>query len=52
MRAPAPFAADAAEAERSLHKAGRLDFTDLYPSHVGPTDRHTLQHLLNSPATA
>jgi glyoxylase-like metal-dependent hydrolase (beta-lactamase superfamily II) len=52
MRAPAPFTVDAAEAERSLHKASTLDFTDLYPSHGGPTDRHALQHLLNSPAPA
>jgi len=52
VRAPAPFTADAAEAERSLHKTSRLDFTDLYPSHGGPTDRHALQQLLTAPATA
>lgn len=47
-RAPAPFTADATEAERSLHEASLLDFTDLYPSHGAPSDRQALQHLLDS----
>lgn len=49
IRAPAPFTADPAEAERSLRKASLLDFTDLYPSHGAPSDRQALQHLLNRP---
>lgn len=48
-RAPAPFTADAAEAERSLHKASLLDFADLYPSHGAPSDRQALQHLTGRP---
>lgn len=47
-RAPEAFTADAAEAERSLHKVALLDFTEMYPSHGGPTDRQALQHLLGS----
>lgn len=48
IRAPRPFIADAAEAERSLHKASLLDFADLYPSHGAPSSRQALQHLLDS----
>lgn len=47
-RAPAPFTADAAGAERSLRKASLLDFTDLFPSHGAPSGRQALQHLLDS----
>ena len=46
-RAPVPFTADPAEAERSLRTASLLDFTDLYPSHGAPSDRPALRHLLN-----
>jgi glyoxylase-like metal-dependent hydrolase (beta-lactamase superfamily II) len=46
VRAPEPFTADRAEAERSLHKVRLLDFTGLYPSHGAPSDRQALQHLL------
>ncbi len=49
VRAPAPFTADPAEAERSLLKASLLDFTRLYPSHGAPADRQALQHLLDRP---
>jgi glyoxylase-like metal-dependent hydrolase (beta-lactamase superfamily II) len=48
-RAPQAFTADPAEAERSLHKANLLDFTHLHPSHGGPSDRQSLQHLLSRP---
>lgn len=48
-RAPAPFTADPAEAERSLHKASRMDFADLYPSHGAPSDRAALQLLVDRP---
>lgn len=48
VRAPAPFTADAAEAERSLHKASQLEFADLLPSHGAPSSRQALRHLLNS----
>ena len=41
-----PFTADAAEAERSLHKLSLFDFDDLYPSHGAPSHRQALQHLL------
>jgi len=47
IRAPAPFTADAGEAERSLYKASLLDFADLYPSHGAPAGRQALQHLLD-----
>jgi glyoxylase-like metal-dependent hydrolase (beta-lactamase superfamily II) len=50
VRAPAPFTADPAEAERSLRKASRLDFADLYPSHGAPTGRHELWQMLNGTA--
>ena len=46
-RAPETFTADAAEAERSLHKVSMLDFTHLYPSHGTPTDRQALRQLLS-----
>lgn len=46
-RAPQAFTADPAEAERSLQKVSRLDFTHLHPSHGGPSDRQALQHLLS-----
>ena len=49
LRAPAVFTADAAEAERSLRKASRLDFTGLYPSHGEPSDRQTLADLVDRP---
>jgi glyoxylase-like metal-dependent hydrolase (beta-lactamase superfamily II) len=49
VRAPAPFTADPAEAERSLRKASLLDFAELYPSHGEPADRQALQHLINRP---
>ncbi|MEU7871413.1 MBL fold metallo-hydrolase [Dactylosporangium sp. NPDC049140] len=45
-RAPQAFTADAAEAERSLHKVRRLDFARLYPSHGEPSDRLALEQLL------
>jgi glyoxylase-like metal-dependent hydrolase (beta-lactamase superfamily II) len=45
-RAPEPFTADPAEAERSLHKVSLVDFAGLYPSHGAPADRQALQHLL------
>jgi glyoxylase-like metal-dependent hydrolase (beta-lactamase superfamily II) len=48
-RAPAVFTADAAEAERSLHRVATLDFTHLYPSHGDPTDRQTLRDLVRTP---
>jgi glyoxylase-like metal-dependent hydrolase (beta-lactamase superfamily II) len=48
VRAPAPFTADAAEAERSLRKASLLDFAELYPSHGAQSSREALRHLLDS----
>jgi glyoxylase-like metal-dependent hydrolase (beta-lactamase superfamily II) len=47
IRAPKPFTADEAEAERSLHKVSLLDFGELYPSHGAPCDAQALQHLVN-----
>jgi glyoxylase-like metal-dependent hydrolase (beta-lactamase superfamily II) len=47
-RAPAPFTSDAAEAERSIHKAALLDFAELYPSHGAPSTRQALRDLLDS----
>jgi glyoxylase-like metal-dependent hydrolase (beta-lactamase superfamily II) len=49
VRAPQVFTADAAEAERSLHAVSQVDFTHLYPSHGGPTDRQALHELLSRP---
>ncbi|MEV4518041.1 MBL fold metallo-hydrolase [Dactylosporangium sp. NPDC049525] len=49
VRAPAAFTADATEAERSLHKASRLTFATLYPSHGAPTDPQALHELLDRP---
>jgi glyoxylase-like metal-dependent hydrolase (beta-lactamase superfamily II) len=49
VRAPQVFTADAAEAERSLHAVSRVDFTHVYPSHGGPTDRQALQELISRP---
>jgi glyoxylase-like metal-dependent hydrolase (beta-lactamase superfamily II) len=46
VRAPEPFTADAAEAERSLRKVSRLDFAGLHPSHGAPADRQALHDLL------
>lgn len=46
--APEAFTADAAQAERSLHKVALLDFADMYPSHGAPTDRQALQHFLGN----
>jgi glyoxylase-like metal-dependent hydrolase (beta-lactamase superfamily II) len=48
VRSPAPFTADAGEAERSLRKASLLDFAELYPSHGARSSRQALQHLLDS----
>jgi len=48
VRAPAPFTADPAEAERSLRKASLLDFAELYPSHGAGSSRRELRHLLDS----
>jgi glyoxylase-like metal-dependent hydrolase (beta-lactamase superfamily II) len=47
VRAPEPFTADAAEAERSLQKVTLLDFARLLPSHGAPTDRQALHHLVS-----
>jgi glyoxylase-like metal-dependent hydrolase (beta-lactamase superfamily II) len=49
VRAPQVFTADAAEAERSLHAASRVDFTHVYPSHGAPSDRQALQELISRP---
>lgn len=46
-RAPEPFTADAAEAERSLRKVLSLDFARLLPSHGAPTDRQALHNLVH-----
>lgn len=46
-RAPEPFTADPAEAERSLHKVSRYEFDDLYPSHGAPSHRQALHDLLS-----
>ncbi|WP_051808133.1 MBL fold metallo-hydrolase [Actinoplanes subtropicus] len=46
VRAPEPFTADAAEAERSLQKVTLLDFARLLPSHGAPSDRQALRDLV------
>jgi glyoxylase-like metal-dependent hydrolase (beta-lactamase superfamily II) len=46
VRAPAAFTADPAGAERSLHKASKLDFALLYPSHGAPSTPQALHDLL------
>jgi glyoxylase-like metal-dependent hydrolase (beta-lactamase superfamily II) len=48
VRAPAPFTADPAEAELSLHRASLVDFTELHPSHGARSNREALRHLLDS----